>query len=123
MDPRTFLACKAPTAATLIKRRHLELIGYNLVSVTPWEWNVLSGMDERRKYLEGKLQCNVGVDSAAHTRQEADRPSSSTKAPGVTANQEDEEPVSLWSLQRPTRQRRGLVCCKIQSETSRSILL
>ena len=28
-------------------------------------------MDERRKYVEGKLQCNVDVDSAAHSRQQA----------------------------------------------------
>ena len=37
-----FLACKTPTGATLIKRRHLELLGYNLVSVTYWEWDGLS---------------------------------------------------------------------------------
>jgi hypothetical protein len=65
--PWHFLACKAPTGATLIKWRHLELLGYNLVSVTYWEWGGLSGMDERRKYLEGKLLCDVGVDSAAHS--------------------------------------------------------
>jgi hypothetical protein len=55
--PSHFLACKAPTGATLIKRRYLELLGYILVSVPYWEWYVLSGMDERKKYLEGKLQC------------------------------------------------------------------
>ena len=59
--PLHFLACTAPTGATLIKRRHLELLGYILVSVPYWEWDELSGMDERRKYFEGKLQCNVGV--------------------------------------------------------------
>ncbi len=64
--PSHFLACKTPTGATLIKRRHLELIGYNLVSVTYWEWEGLSGMDERKKYLEGKLQRHVGV-GAAHS--------------------------------------------------------
>ena len=64
--PSHFLACKTPTGATLIKR-HLELLGYNLVSVTYWEWDGLSEIDERRKYLEGKLQSHVGVDSAAHS--------------------------------------------------------
>jgi hypothetical protein len=54
--PSHFLACKAPTGATLIKRRHLELLGYILVSMPYWEWDGLSGVDERRKYLEGKLQ-------------------------------------------------------------------
>jgi hypothetical protein len=82
--PSHFLACKAPTGATLIKRRHLELLGYNLVSVTYWEWDGLSGMDQRRKYLEAKLQSNVGVDSAAHSRQAPGRPRASTKT-GVTA--------------------------------------
>ncbi len=51
-----FLECKVPTGANLIKRRHLELLGYILVSVPYWEWDGLSGMDERRKYLEVKLK-------------------------------------------------------------------
>jgi hypothetical protein len=80
--PSHFLACKAPTGATLIKRRHLELLGYILVSVPYWEWDGLSGMDERRKYLQVKLQCNVGADSAAHSRQAAGRPRACTQAGG-----------------------------------------
>jgi hypothetical protein len=54
--PSHFLACKAPTGATLIKRRHLELLGYRLVSVPFWEWDGLAGVDDRRQYLEGKLR-------------------------------------------------------------------
>ncbi len=50
-----FLVCKTPTGVTLIKRRYLDLLGYILVSVPYWEWDGLSGMEERRKYLEGKL--------------------------------------------------------------------
>jgi hypothetical protein len=79
--PSHFLACKAPTGATLIKRRHLQLLGYKLVSLPFWEWDTLScrstetkaGIDERRKYLEAKLkvQCNVGGDSVAATSREA----------------------------------------------------
>jgi hypothetical protein len=53
--PSHFLACKTPTGTTLIKRRYLDLLGYILVSVPYWEWDGLSGMEERRKYLEGKL--------------------------------------------------------------------
>jgi len=60
--PSHFWACMAPTGATLITRRHLELLGCILVCVLYWEWDGLSGMDERRKYLQGKLQCNVGAD-------------------------------------------------------------
>jgi hypothetical protein len=68
----------------LIKRRHLELLGYILVSVPYWEWDGLSGMDERRKYLQVKLQRNVGVDSAApaHSQQAPGRPRASTQAGG-----------------------------------------
>jgi hypothetical protein len=80
-----FLSCKAPTAATLIKRRNLELLGYRLVSVPFWEWDGSAGVDERRQYLEDKLQCNVGVDSAALSRQAASRPSASSKARVVAA--------------------------------------
>ena len=78
--PSHFLACKAATGATLIKRRHLELLGYKLVSLPFWEWDPLScrgtetkaGIHERRKYLEAKLklQCNVDGDRvAASSRQ------------------------------------------------------
>jgi hypothetical protein len=34
--PSHFFGCKAATGATLIKRRHLELLGYRLVSVPFW---------------------------------------------------------------------------------------
>jgi hypothetical protein len=80
--PLHFLACTAPNGATLIKRRHLELLGYILVSVPYWEWDGLSGIDERRKYLKGKLQRNAGLDSAAHSRQAPGRPRTSTQAGG-----------------------------------------
>ncbi len=64
----------------MIKRWHLELLGYIIFSVPYWEWDGLSGMDERRKYLQGKLQCKVGVDGAAHSRQAPDRPRASSQA-------------------------------------------
>jgi hypothetical protein len=34
--PSHFLACRAATGATLMKRRHLELLGYTVVSVPFW---------------------------------------------------------------------------------------
>jgi hypothetical protein len=40
----------------LIKRRHLELLAYRLVSGSFWEWGGLVGVDEKRQYLKGKLQ-------------------------------------------------------------------
>jgi hypothetical protein len=53
--PSHFLACRSPTGATLMKRRHLELLGYTVVSLPFWEWNQLTRSDERKEYLRGKL--------------------------------------------------------------------
>ena len=53
--PSHFLACRSPTGATLMKRRHLELLGYTVVSLPIWEWNQLTRSDERKEYLRGKL--------------------------------------------------------------------
>ena len=54
--PSHFLSCKSPTGATLIKRRHLELLGYNLVSVPYWEWDE-TRQDEKAQeaYLRSRL--------------------------------------------------------------------
>jgi hypothetical protein len=38
-----------------MKRRHLELLGYTVVSVPFWEWYRLTGSDQRKEYLSGKL--------------------------------------------------------------------
>jgi len=45
----------APTGATLLKRRHLHLLGHSLVSVPYWEWNACKGPVEREQYLRSKL--------------------------------------------------------------------
>jgi hypothetical protein len=79
-----FLACTAPTGVNLIKRRHLKMLGYILVSVPSWEWDGLLGTERRRKYLQGKLHCKVGVDSAAHSRHAPDRLHASTQAGGAS---------------------------------------
>ena len=56
--PHHFLVCVGanaePTGATLMKRRHLELLGYRLISVPYWEWDNLRGF-QRQGYLRGKL--------------------------------------------------------------------
>jgi hypothetical protein len=49
------LASGAPTAATLLNRRHLELLGHALVSVPYWEWSRCKGAGEREQYLKSKL--------------------------------------------------------------------
>jgi hypothetical protein len=38
-----------------MKRRHLELLGYTVVNLPFWDWNQLTGSDERKEYLWGKL--------------------------------------------------------------------
>ena len=53
--PDHFLASRAPTGATLLKRRHLELLGHALVTVPYWEWEVCKRAGEREQYLRGKL--------------------------------------------------------------------
>jgi hypothetical protein len=53
--PSHFLTSRLPVGGTLMKRRHLELLGYSVVSLPFWEWAHLSGSDERKEYLRGKL--------------------------------------------------------------------
>ena len=53
--PLHFLASRAPTGATLLKRRHLLGLGHALVSVPYWEWSGFSGAGEREQYLKSKL--------------------------------------------------------------------
>jgi hypothetical protein len=53
--PLHFLASRAPTGATLLKRRHLQLLGHALVSVPYWEWDACKGAGEREQYLWLKL--------------------------------------------------------------------
>jgi hypothetical protein len=54
--PWHFLASGAPTGGTLLKRRHLELLGHTLVSVPYWEWDRFQGASEKEQYLKSKLR-------------------------------------------------------------------
>ena len=64
--PSHFLASssRAPTGATLLKRRQLQLLGHALVSVPYWEWDACKGAGEREQYLRSKL--GACSPSAAH---------------------------------------------------------
>jgi len=54
--PSHFLASGSPTGATLLKRRHLQLLGYRLVSVLYWEWGRVQGdKASEETYLRSKL--------------------------------------------------------------------
>jgi hypothetical protein len=52
--PWDFLASGAPTGATLLKRRYLDLLDHDLVILPWWEWIGCGGTDERVQYLRGK---------------------------------------------------------------------
>ena len=56
-----------PTGATLIKRRHLELLGYKLVSISHLQWDRLPERS-RREYLASRLQdhCHPQLLSSSH---------------------------------------------------------
>ena len=54
--PSHFLTCRLPVGGTLMKRRHLELLGYTVVSLPFWEWDHLTGSNERKEYLRNKLR-------------------------------------------------------------------
>jgi hypothetical protein len=86
--PWHFLASGAPTGATLLKRRHLHVLGHTLVSVPYWEWAGCKGTGEREQYLRGKLrQCTLeaGKDSALAFQHHFGQPMSSNVKSDVTA--------------------------------------
>ena len=58
--PAHFLSCKTPTGRTMMKRRHLELLGYTVVSVPHWEWRELAGDRREQRASEG----HAGVSDA-----------------------------------------------------------
>ena len=47
---------RTPSGSTLLKRKQLEQLGYTVVPVPFWEWDVLRGEEAKRKYLEDKLR-------------------------------------------------------------------
>jgi hypothetical protein len=64
--PSHFLKSRAPTGATLLKRRHLELLGHTLVSVPYFEWDGSKGTGKRVQYLKSKLErCSPSFGSAS----------------------------------------------------------
>ena len=55
--PQHFLASRAPTGATLLKRRTLELLGHALVSLPHWEWAACNrNVEKEQQYLQSKLR-------------------------------------------------------------------
>jgi hypothetical protein len=50
---------RSANGATMMKRRHLGLLGYSVVPVPYWEWNELRGTQAKEAYLRGKLTAAV----------------------------------------------------------------
>jgi len=72
--PSHFLASGAPTGATLLKRRLMQLLGHALVSVPYWEWSGLRGVGEREQYLKIKLRaCPAAVDAGQLSMQQSNQ--------------------------------------------------
>jgi len=61
--PSHFHASGVPKGSTLLKRRHLALLGHAVVSVTWWEWDECKGVVEREQYLRGKLEGKDSFDA------------------------------------------------------------
>jgi hypothetical protein len=56
-------AAEEANQGTLLKRRHLHLLGHALVSVPYWEWVACKGPVEREQYLRLKLgTCGPSVE-------------------------------------------------------------
>ncbi len=60
--PSHFLACRSSPGGTLMKRRHLELLDHALVRLPFWEWDRLTGSDERKEYLRTKLHISRDLE-------------------------------------------------------------
>jgi len=46
---------RTPSGSTLLKRKQLGQLGFTVVPVSFWEWDVLRGEEAKRQYLEDKL--------------------------------------------------------------------
>ena len=47
---------RTPSGSTLLKRKQLGQLGYTVVPVPFWEWQVLRGEEAKRRYLEDTLR-------------------------------------------------------------------
>jgi hypothetical protein len=57
--PSHFLTCRLPVGGTFMKRRHLALLGYTVVSLCPSGSSSLTGSDGRKEYRRGKLHISL----------------------------------------------------------------
>eukprot|EP01023_Acetabularia_acetabulum_P026220 TRINITY_DN2494_c0_g1_i4.p1 TRINITY_DN2494_c0_g1~~TRINITY_DN2494_c0_g1_i4.p1 ORF type:complete len:402 (+),score=68.04 TRINITY_DN2494_c0_g1_i4:92-1297(+) len=50
-----------PIASTVIRNRHLESLGWKIITVPGYEWGELATMEEKKIYMMGKLK-DVGIE-------------------------------------------------------------
>ena len=90
--PSHFLTSRAPTGATLLKRRHLQLLGHALVSVPYWEWDECKGSGDRERYLRGKLKARQGI--MTHSERERVMPAHGMAPPQMMMMQPGQDGLS-----------------------------
>jgi hypothetical protein len=112
--PSHFLASGAPTGATLLKQRHLQLLGHTLVSVPYWEWSGCKGACEREQYLRGKLEARarneIVIQQALVSQQHHEHMSSNDKSDDksdVSALAHARAEVQVSQDEEPAKGKRG----------------
>ena len=79
--PVHFLVCGAPSGATVIKRRHMELLGHSLVSIVFADWYG-RGAAEREEYLRQRL--SVAQTSSASSTAASSADTTTTTLPSYS---------------------------------------
>jgi len=89
--PSHFLACGAPTGATLIKRHHLPLLGHTLLSIPYLEWYSLGAeAGDQEKYLWGKLESATSANSNTPSPVPTGESSSGESSSPLASNWDDD---------------------------------
>ena len=107
--PSHFLACGSPSGATLLKHRHLRQLGYALVVVPYWEWQLVRG-DETSKveYLRGKLDLSRVEEPAAAAHSHAAEVNEPCAAPASwTSRQEARDDIEPRVEEREEKRASG----------------
>jgi len=109
--------CKLPTGSTLLKRYHLQRLGYTLVSVPHWEWSAHDQTEQgQEKYLMSRLP-EYGARQCAHARLAGTKRAHGKMSAMATAAAPD--PVPFGWQQRVDS---SLSCCHSSYVSSSSCL-
>lgn len=68
--PANFLGwSRMESGATTIKRRQLRHFGYRLLTIPYWEWEVLQGAEEEKRYLTLAIAAQIAVNARSSAAQ------------------------------------------------------